>query len=463
MTQMNRTLVIDIVGLTEPMLGEDTPNLNKLINSGDIAKIDTINPAVTCSVQSSFLTGDLPTKHGIVANGWYDRDYNEVWLWRQSNRLVESEKIWETGKRLNPSFTCANMFWWYNMATTVDYSVTPRPMYTADGRKIPDCHSHPIELRDFLTEKLGPFPLFKFWGPNTSIDSSRWIADASKLVWKEKLPTLMLVYLPHLDYNLQRLGPHHPTIRDDLRLVDQLCGELIETAIKDNAKTLILSEYAVTPVENPIYINQVLRKYGFVKIRDELGLDQIDLSNSNAFAVCDHQIAHIYVKDRDQVAAVTKILHSIDGIAQLLVSEEDKASFGLAHKRSGDIIALAKPDAWFTYYFWLNNKQAPDYARTVDIHKKPGYDPVELFIDPNISFPTITIGWKLLKKKIGFRQLLDIIPLKPDLVKGSHGLAHSSGGLKPAIISSEKACFNNTNVPACSVKSIILEHICANQ
>ena len=96
------------------------------------------------------------------------------------------------------------------MYSSADVSVTPRPMYPADGRKLPDVYSMPAALRDELQARLGTFPLFDFWGPRASIASTRWIAEASKIVEEKFNPTLTLIYLPHLDYNLQRLGPGDP-------------------------------------------------------------------------------------------------------------------------------------------------------------------------------------------------------------------------------------------------------------
>ena len=125
--------------------------------AGTVRPMTTVTPAVTCSVQATFMTGALPRDHGVVANGWLFRDLMEVWLWRQSNRLVAGEKIWEAGKRRDPSFTTANLFWWYNMAATHDIGVTPRPIYKADGRKLPDCYTQPLELRDELTRELARF------------------------------------------------------------------------------------------------------------------------------------------------------------------------------------------------------------------------------------------------------------------------------------------------------------------
>lgn len=459
-TVMRRTLVINVVGLTEPMIGENTPNLHKLRTAGQLSYIETITPAVTCSVQATFLTGEMPDQHGIVANGWFDQQYNEIWFWRQSNRLIKGEKVWETAKQINAEFSCANMFWWYNMATTADFTVTPRPMYPADGRKIPDCHTKPAELRDVLTEKFGSFPLFNFWGPNTSINSSRWITEASKYVWQTNHPTLMLVYLPHLDYSLQRLGPQHPELIKDIKLVDKLCGELIDMALNDEARIIVLSEYAITPVTKPIHINRLLRENGFLQTRDELGLEQLDLSNSRAFAVSDHQIAHIYVHNHADIPAVRRLVESMNGVERIL-SREDSEQYSLNNPRSGNLIALAKPDAWFTYYYWLDDRRAPDYARTVDIHRKPGFDPAELFFDPTIRILPLSIMWKLLKRKLGFRQLLDVIPLMPELVKGSHGIVHNDKKYSPIVISSERNRLFNPTIHATAIKKLILDHIFA--
>jgi len=451
-------IIINIAGLTASMIGEHTPNLYRLMTNGSSGRILATLPGLTCPMQATYLTGKNPNIHGIVANGWYDREYNEIWFWKQSNRLVQAEKVWETAKQIDKQFTCANMFWWYNMATSADYAVTPRPMYPADGRKIPDCHTKPPELRDLLNKNFGRFPLFNFWGPSTSIDSSRWITQSSKLIWHSNHPTLMLVYLPHLDYSLQRLGPYHPEISRDVQMIDQLCGELIEIALEDQAKVLVLSEYAITPVTKPVYINRVLRKAGFLSVRLELGLEHLDTANSKAFAVCDHQIAHIYINDMTVAKPVKELLAALDGIAWIR-NQEECANIGLSHSRSGDFVVMTNPDAWFVYYHWLDSEKAPDYARTVDIHRKPGYDPVELFFDPEIRCMTLSLGWKLLRKKLGFRQLMDVIPLKPELVKGSHGAIHDSTKFAPIIISSERGGLYQPVIQACQVRDIILDHI----
>ena len=189
MNAMHPTLVLLVAGLSPRHIGPDTPHIGALARGGAVRPLSTVTPAVTCTVQATFMTGALPRQHGIVANGWLFRDLMEVWLWRQSNRLVAGEKIWEEGRRRDTGFTCANLFWWYNMAATHDIGVTPRPIYRADGRKLPDCYTKPLELRAELTGRLGPFPLFEFWGPATSIAASGWIAEAALHIRRQHAPT----------------------------------------------------------------------------------------------------------------------------------------------------------------------------------------------------------------------------------------------------------------------------------
>ena len=417
---MQKTVVLNIVGLTKSLIGKHTPFLRQWAADAQQASIQPVLPAVTCSAQSTYLTGKWPEEHGIVGNGWYFRDEDEVKLWRQSNKLVQAPKVWEVAKAADPGFTVANMGWWYNMNTSADYTLTPRPQYLADGRKLPDCYTQPADLRDKLQAELGTFPLFNYWGPKTSIKSSKWIADASKIVDDKYDPTLTLIYLPHLDYNLQRLGPSDPRIAKDLQEIDAVAGDLISFYEDKGAQVMVLSEYGISDVSQPVHINRVLRESGYINVRVERGTELLDTSTSRAFAVADHQVAHVYVKDPSEIAAVKELLQEVEGIEEVLEgAERDK--YKLAHDRCGELVAVASESAWFTYYFWLDDRKAPDYARMVDIHKKPGYDPVEMFIDPKIKFPIPLVAGKLLRKKMGFRTVMDIIPLDATLIKGSHG------------------------------------------
>lgn len=452
-------LILNVVGLTHEMLGSNTPHLKRLAEEGFARSMGTVLPAVTCSAQSTILTGTLPRDHGIVGNGWYFRDLAEVWLWRQSNHLVHGDRIYDEGRRRDASYTTAKMFWWYNMYAKVNWSMTPRPSYPADGRKIFDSYSQPSDLRDRLQNKLGVFPLMKFWGPGADITSSRWIADASVQVMKQNRPSLTLVYLPHLDYGLQRLGPDDPQIAEDIRLVDAEAGKCIDAARAIGADVIVVSEYAITSVSKPVHINRILRRHGYVTARREpLGWETLDCGASRAFAVADHQVAHVYVDRPEEIKAVKLLLQTSDGI-EMVFDRAEQRQFGIDHERSGDLVVTAAPDAWFTYYFWEDDRLAPDYARTIDIHRKPGYDPVELFIDPKLSFPKLRIAWRLAQKLLGFRYYMDVIGLDAGIVKGSHGRLPTPGkeaSEAPVFISSSRL-IEADNIPMTAVKSLALQ------
>jgi predicted AlkP superfamily pyrophosphatase or phosphodiesterase len=452
---------LNVVGLTPGLIGENTPNLRAFSEAGRVHPLQTILPAVTCSVQSTFTTGLMPAEHGCVGNGWYFRDTAEVRLWQQSNALVAGEKIWETAARRDPSFTCAKLFWWYNMYSTADFSVTPRPLYPADGRKIPDIYTEPADLREELTSRLGPFPLFNFWGPRADISSSRWIAECARHIYDTRQPTLTLVYLPHLDYNLQRLGPDDARIAQDLREVDALCGELINHVRGDGTRVVVLSEYGITNVSVPIHINRALRAAGLIRVKPELGLEMLDPGASEAFAVADHQVAHVYVKRRERIPEVKRLLESIEGVETVL-DEAGKREHGLNHPRAGELVAVSTADRWFTYYYWMDDDKAPDYARTVDIHRKPGYDPAELFLDPEIRVPAAKVGWTLAKKALGFRYLMDVIPIDASLVSGSHGRLTDREDEGPLFMTSDPQLLPGTPFAATDVKGLILEHLFAD-
>jgi len=393
-----------------------------------------------------------------VANGWYFRDLSEVWLWRQSDRLVEGEKIWQAARKRDAEFRCAKMFWWYNMYSDVDFSVTPRPIYAADGRKLPDVYTQPAQLRDELNERFGTFPLFNFWGPAAGIVSSKWIADASMHVYRSHRPTLTLIYLPHLDYCLQKLGPGHPDVGAEVEAVDALCGRIFDEALADGASVMVVSEYGITPVTGPVHINRCLHEAGLIAVREEQGGELLDAGASEAFAVADHQIAHVYVRDKSRLAEVTGLLGELEGI-EAVWDEEGKRRMGLDHPRSGELVALAASDRWFSYYYWLDDGRAPDFARTVEIHRKPGYDPVELFVDPGLRAPKLSIAWRLAKKALGFRTLMDVIPLDASLVRGSHGRVGEDANTGPLCISSDPDRLPRDGISAPEVKDLVLGHI----
>ncbi len=455
---MKKTVVINIVGLTKRLIGEHTPFIKNFMDDGACATIEPVLPAVTCTAQSTYLTGKWPSEHGIVGNGWYFKEEHEVKFWRQSNSLVQSDKIWDALKEQYQDFTCANHFWWYNMYSNADYSITPRPNYLADGRKIPDVYSYPAELRDKLQNELGTFPLFNFWGPKTSIKSSQWIADGALSTDKMYDPTLTLIYIPHLDYNIQRFGLDFDKIGKDLQAVDALVEKIVAYYQKKDTNIILLSEYGITNVDQPIHPNRILRKKGYVNIREERGLELLDAGASKAFAVSDHQISHIYVKDKSEIDTLKKIFESEPGIEKVLTGNDIEKAH-LNHERSGDLVLVADARSWFTYYFWMDDAKAPDFARMVDIHKKPGYDPVEMFTDPKDHLVVPKIIWKLLKKKLGFRTLMNVIPLDSSLVKGSHGRTPENTDDHPIFITNSKRAPLEQSIKATDVYSLLYKHV----
>jgi predicted AlkP superfamily pyrophosphatase or phosphodiesterase len=445
-----------VVGLTPDLLGPDTPRLAALARDGFTAPMAGVFPAVTCTAQASMLTGRRPSAHGIVANGWYFRDLAEVWFWRQSNRLVQGEKLWQRARAVVPGFTCAQLFWWYNMYAEVDLAVTPRPVYPADGRKIPALYSQPETLARELEAELGPFPFFEFWGPRAGLASSEWIAACARRVFDRHRPTLSLVYLPHLDYNLQRLGPDDPRVARDLRAVDRVAGELIAHVRAAGADVLVVSEYGIEAVDRCVHPNRVLREHGYLALRETLGWETIDFGASRAFAVADHQAAHVYVRDARDVEPVAALLGAVPGVAQALRGPE-RAEWGVDHERAGEVVLVAKRGSWFSYYYWLDDRRAPDFARTVDIHRKPGYDPLELFLDPGLRLPRLKIGWRLLQRRLGFRMLMDVIPLRPELVRGSHGRLPEDPRRGPVVIGSRRELAVPA-LPMTGLPELVLRH-----
>tara|TARA_B110000879_G_scaffold71491_1_gene99763 strand:- start:7675 stop:9042 length:1368 start_codon:yes stop_codon:yes gene_type:complete len=414
---MNRVAVLDVVGLTQGLIGEFTPRIAAFVEAGQMSSFKPAFPAVTCTAQSSYLTGLAVEQHGIVANGWYDREAAEVKFWKQSNHIVKGEKIWEKLRKVNPDFTCAKLFWWYNMYSSADWTITPRPAYPASGRKVFDVYSHPMEMKEEIKSELGDFPFPSFWGPKAGIEASRWIADSARWVERENQPTLSLVYLPHLDYCMQQYGPDLGDKRVNVELgkIDTLVGGLLDFYAERDVEVMLLSEYGISAVDQPVHLNRIFREKGWITIKDELGLEMLDCGASKVFAVADHQVAHVYINDASLMEEVRELLESTSGV------DEVRAAEGYSAERAGDLVVVSNSNAWFTYYYWLDDALAPDFARCVDIHRKVGYDPVELFLDPELKFPMLSIAKFLLKKKLGFRALLEVIPLDASLVKGSHG------------------------------------------
>ncbi|MFE9750347.1 alkaline phosphatase family protein [Saccharothrix saharensis] len=432
---MNPLVVIDVVGMT-PALLPHMPNLRALGQRGWQADLGTVLPAVTCSAQSTLLTGLTPAQHGIVGNGWYFRDLGEVHLWRQHNRLVRGEKLWETARRHHPGYRAANICWWYAMGASTDVTVTPRPIYHADGRKSPDAYVRPPALHDELVTELGEFPLFQYWGPTAALKSSEWIVGAARRVLRAQRPDLLLVYVPHLDYDLQRFGPDAPQSVRAAVDVDAALAPLLADADAAGATVVALSEYGITAARRPVDINRALRAAGLLEVYTQAGMELLDPWTSRAFAVADHQVAHVYVADPADVPRTRAVLAELPGV-DVVLDREAQATVHLDHERSGELVAVAEPDAWFTYYYWTDDDRAPDFARGVEIHRKPGYDPAELFFDPADRLAKAKAGLNLARKKLGLRYAMNVVPLDPTCVRGTHGRLPDRAADGPVLLCSD--------------------------
>lgn len=394
-----RVCLINVVGLT-PELLQYAPRIAAL---GKYSPLRPPLPAVTCTSQATLMTGLAPRDHGVVGNGWYFRDTQEIRFWQQAHSLMQGQPFYH-------DVETAKLFWWFNQSAPVRWSATPKPHYSCDGSKAFDILDH-TDCQ--LQQHLGPFPFSAFWGPASGLASSRWIADAAARVLKQHRPELTMVYLPHLDYDFQRLPFHDP---QRVAEVDACAGTIIDAADAAQTTCVVVSEYGLVPVQRPVAINRILRELGVLVVRNGPFGEMLMPGESAAFAVADHQLAHLYLNDPSVEQQVLDRLRQEPGIAAVV----RPAELELDHPRSGEWIVLAQPDSWFTYYYWLDDARAPDFARCIDIHRKPGYDPCELFMTSKLRAIA-----RVAQKKLGFRYRVDVIPLDPTLVRGSHGLLTS--------------------------------------
>jgi predicted AlkP superfamily pyrophosphatase or phosphodiesterase len=435
---MQPLILINAVGLTRRLLAL-APRLKRLAETGWVRSVEEVIPAVTCSAQASILTGKLPQEHGIVGNGWLFRDTREVRFWQQSHALIEAETIDQAlvrvaAERGRPA-RVAKLFWWFNQGSAAEISVTPKPHYGADGNKVFGIAGTPDGLCEKLERSLGKFPFHTFWGPKAGLPCTEWIARCAADVVRSDHPDLTLVYLPHLDYDPQRFGPSGCDMARLTRELDSACGVILDAAAAEGARVWVASEYGHTDVSQPILLNRVLREAGLLKVRPGPFGEMLDTFNSQAFAVCDHQVAHIYVNDpSDRLSGrVHELVSSLPGVARVY-SGRERSEIGLDHPRSGELVAMSRADSWFAYPYWLDDRLAPDFARTVDIHRKPGYDPCELFFDPGRLWPQGRAIVQLARKKLGFRSLFDVVSLDARIVRGSHGVPAVDLEDKPVLI-----------------------------
>lgn len=448
-----RTVVLDVVGLTPRTLAH-MPALRKVAADGFSAELTTVFPALTCPVQSSMLTGAMPDEHGVVGNGWFFRDAGEIFHWRQSNSLVHGDKLWAAGRRRDPGYRVGNICWWYAMGMDVDVTVTPRPVYHHDGRKSADCYAHPQSVHDELTARLGRFPLFSYWGPGAGIAATRWIVGAAGHLLDTRAPDTLLVYIPHLDYELQRYGPDGPEAIAAARAVDAELAPLLERLRAEGSQLVAFGEYGITAARRPVDVNRALRREGLLRVYVQQGMENLDPWTSRAFAVADHQVAHVYVRDPADVNRVRDVLGTLPGVAQVL-DRAGQAGLRIGHERAGELVAVAEPDAWFTYYYWLDDDLAPDFATGVEIFRKAGYDPAELFLDPSDPTVRLRAALSVAGLKLGIRTSLRVVGLDPSCVRGSHGRLPDDPRDGPVLVCSQ-AAYGRDRYHVTEVKDLLL-------
>jgi predicted AlkP superfamily pyrophosphatase or phosphodiesterase len=449
-----KILVINLVGLTFDVLSQMPRVSRALMGTARQVRLQPPLPAVTCTSQATLTTGTPPRDHGIVSNGWYFRDSAEVRFWLRSDHLVQGEKLWETARQRDPKIRTANLFWRYCTHASCDVTVTERPTYWANGRKGPDIFTAPGDLRDELVEQLGEFPLFRFWGPATNASSTNWIAQATLHVLRHHDPHIALTYLPHLDYDLQKFGPSSDEAAKAIAEVDEIAAHLMLEARQLDYDIALLSEYGMTPVSRPVYLNRVLREAGYLSVQVAKNGELLEPGASRAFAACSHQSAHVYIYNPADVGPVTQLLKSTEGVDRVF-GPDDMPHMGLDHARAGELFVLADPNAWFAYPYWLDDADAPDFARCVAIHDKPGHDPVEMFFGPGGKGKAMR---RLIQNKLGLRAMMDVISLDANLIRGSHGRPPEHSGDAPIFIT-DWTHESAETIPMTEVKKHLLDRV----
>jgi hypothetical protein len=433
-----------VILLSVPALREKDvtvmPKLRSLMAGGEIAELTPGFPCVTCPVQAAMTTGCRPAEHGIVANGMYWRDKHRVEMWTAPNDCILRPQLWDLLSHHGPGLTSAVWFPLHSKGCEADYVCTPAPIHNPDGSESLWCYTRPMELYGQLRDALGHFPLMNYWGPMAGIKSSAWIADSAVIAAGQWQPDFFYIYLPQLDYAAQRTGPDSPAAAQSVAELDEVIGRLAEgmqAAYGDDLLWLVAGEYAITPVDHVSYPNRILRDAGLLAVRETDDGEQLDLEKSPAFAMVDHQLSHVYVADGDEGIAgkVAELFRGQQGIAEVLVGTQ-RGRYQLEHPRCGDVVLISSPQSWQAYYWWLSDDRAPKYARTVDIHRKPGYDPVELFFDPATKS----------------------IPLDAALVKGSHGAPAIDHSQRTVLLASEPTLFPAGPIDDTDVFRIVLRH-----
>jgi predicted AlkP superfamily pyrophosphatase or phosphodiesterase len=411
-------LILNAATLSPAAVAAHAPYLKQLAAEGSLRPLKTTFPALSCSSHASILTGQPPSVHGIVGNGWYERQHAKIFMWNRSSHLIEAETIWDAARKREPGFRCANLFWRMCADSTCNTIVTERPSYWASGAKVFDFFASPAGLHAELKASLGDFPFHQFWGPLAGEKSTRWILAAAERVMARDAPDLMLVYAPYIDYDAERYGADSPQAAECLRRFDRLAAVLIEAARAAGRDVAVVSDYGWDVAEHPIYINRVLRRAGLLNVELAQNGERLEPGTSRAFAVVDNQIAHVYVADRNDLARVRATLEELDGVAEVL-DDAGKARMGIDHRRAGDLVAVAQPRYWFAYPYWLDDSLQPDFTHCIAIFDKIGWDPTELFYRRGLTGGALRFAVRSLQKLLKQAVPFDVIAADERLVGGT--------------------------------------------
>lgn len=417
---------------------EFMPNLRAAMARGQQATLVPSFPCVTWPVQVNMVTGVLPQRHGVVANGFYWRDEHRVEMWTAKNDRILAPQIWDRLHERSPDLKSAVWFPMLSKGCGADYICMPAPVHNPDGSESLWCYTRPTEIYGELRDAFGHFPLHNFWGPLAGIASSRWIAETAAWAAKRWRPDFFFIYLPHLDYAAQRTGPDSPPARAAVIELDELLGKLtdqLRESLGDSVLLLVATEYVILPVSHVLYPNRLLREAGLLDVERSDAGELIDFTSSSAWAMADHQMSHVFVRDRNprRISQVAQVFAGQPGVSEVLTGEE-RAKYALVHERSGDVIVISTRESWQAYYWWHADDAAPPFARSVDIHRKPGYDPVELHVD----------------------RATRSIPLDATLVRGSHGLPANEPCRQGVLIASEAGVLQASTLPDTGVFDLVM-------
>jgi len=420
-------VVLDIVGLDVSHISSGlVPTISEIANNGQYGYLKPVFPSVTCTVQASVLSGKYPNEHGIISNGFYDKENLQVLFWEQSSKLVQSERIWDVLKKKNSNIKTSVLFWQNTMFANSNYLITPRPIHLENGGMDMWCYSRPPNYYEDVSSKIGEFDLLSYWGPFASFKSTEWISKSVEYSLENHKPDLLFAYFPQLDYPSQKFGKNSTQVKEDLRKIDVVVDSIVKKVEKlglsNETEFIFFSEYGFNDVNDAIPLNKILREKGLLETRTIKNKEYIDFEYSQAFAMVDHQIANIYLNDHADKIYVKKVLEEIKCI-DMICANDEKQKLKIDNNRSGNLIAIADIDKWFSYYWWFEEDKAPTFTKTVDIHRKPGYDPLELFFDSA-------------KKSVSF---------DTKLIKGSHGRPYNlkTGEGLSSYVTSKRFEFDN--------------------